>query len=93
MATKTQKIVILGRPLYVIAIEIRKDWKKEVSGTKLSPHAEPYLNAMQSLDKITENFGWDSGREIVARFLGNATSWKGENAKRIKAELNAMLKR
>jgi hypothetical protein len=74
------------RPLYEIAAEIRKDWKN------VSPYAAPYLNAMSCLETISENYGFDSGRSIVSYFLANAGSWRGETAKRIKAELKEMLK-
>jgi hypothetical protein len=75
------------RPLYQIASEIRKDW-----GSKVNYAAKPYLDAMASLDSINDRYIMDSGRSIVAYFLSNASSWRGETAKRIKAELNAMLK-
>ncbi|MDD4922201.1 MAG: hypothetical protein PHS30_06960 [Bacteroidales bacterium] len=81
------------RPLYAIAKEIYANWRKEISGTELYFGAKPYLSAMYSLDKITDSYGSDSGRSIVAYFLSNASSWRGETAKRIKKELNAMLKR
>lgn len=74
------------RSLSVIAAEIRKDWKKPYFG------AVPYLEAMSELDKVTDNFIADSGCEIVLRFLGNAGTWKGETARRIKAELKALTK-
>ena len=74
------------RPLYEIAREIRKDWKN------VSPYAAPYLSAMFCLDKISDNYGFDSGRSIVCYFLANAGSWRGEVAKRVKAELKAMSK-
>ena len=74
------------RPLSVIASEIRKDWAKVYFG------AAPYLDAMQSLNKITDKYIYDSGKSIVLYFLANAGSWKGETAKRIKAELKAMCK-
>lgn len=80
------------RPLYEIAEEIRQNWKKSISGTDLNYAAKPYLEAMQDLNKITDNYICDSGKSIVAYFLGNASSWRGETAKRVKAELNAMLK-
>jgi hypothetical protein len=86
MATTT------ARPLYEIAREIRSNWKKEISGTVLYFGAAPYLSAMFSLDKITDNYGLDSGREIVARFVGQASTWRGPKAKEIKLELNKMLK-
>ena len=78
MTTKTV------RPLYQIADEIRRDWKKVYFG------AVPYLNAMQSLDSIEDNYIMDSGKEIVLRFIGQAGTWRGETARRVKAELKAM---
>jgi len=74
------------RPLYVIASEIRKDWKKVYFG------AVPYLDAMSTLDSIEDNYIMDSGKSIVLYFLSNASTWRGETAKRIKAELKAMSK-
>ena len=76
----------MARRLYEIAREIRKDWKN------VSYCAAPYLQAMLCLDSITDNYGFDSGRSIVAYFLSNAGSWRGETAKRIKSELKAMCK-
>jgi hypothetical protein len=74
------------RPLYQIAVEISKDW------AKVNYAAEPYLQAMYSLHSINDNYYLDSGKSVVAYFLSNASSWRGEVAKRIKAELKAMLK-
>lgn len=74
------------RPIYEIAYETRKLWQKPYFG------AVPYLDAMCSLTNITDDYGCDSGRSVVAYFLANATSWKGDDARRIKKELNAMLK-
>jgi len=80
------ELQMTDRLLYTIAAEIRKDWRP-VNGA-----AAPYLGAMSSLDKITTKYGLDDGENIVAYFLGNAGSWKGETARRIKAELKKMLK-
>jgi len=74
------------RSLAEIAAEIRRDWKKVYFG------AVPYLEAMSTLDKITDKYILDDAKSIVLYFLSNATSWRGEVAKRIKAELNAMCK-
>lgn len=74
------------RPLHVIAREIRKDWKKVYFG------AVPYLSAMATLDSIDSRYIMESGRSIVSYFLANATTWKGEKAREIKKELNAMVK-
>lgn len=74
------------RSLSAIAAEIRKEWKKVYFG------AVPYLNAMGTLDKITDNYLADSGESVVLYFLSNASTWRGETAKRIKAELKGLLK-
>ena len=76
----------VSRPLYEIAAEIRKDWKQVYFGAK------PYLDAMSSLDSINDPYGMDSGKSIVLYFLCNASTWRGEVAKRVKLELKAMSK-
>lgn len=80
------------RSLSTIANEIRSNWRKSVSGTELNFAARPYLDAMSTMDKISDNYYSDSGRSIVAYFLSNASTWRGETAKRVKAELNKMSK-
>ena len=72
------------RQLREIARDIRTDWKK----VKFA--AKPYLDAMTSLGNISDRYGYDTGRTIVLYFLANAGAWRGETAKRIKAELKAM---
>ncbi len=73
------------RKLRDIAAEIRQDWKNVYFGAK------PYLDAMSSLEKVSDSYGYDSGKSIVAYFLGNAQTWRGEVAKRIKKELKSMI--
>jgi hypothetical protein len=75
------------RSISEIASEISKDW-----GNKVNYGAKPYLSAMFSLNTINDDYGFDSGRSIVAYFLSNAGQWRGDTARRIKKELNAMLK-
>ena len=75
------------RPIYEIAMEIRKDW-----GAKIYFGARPYLDAMESLNSINDNYGMDSGKMIVIYFLSNAGTWRGDVARRVKAELKAMTK-
>jgi hypothetical protein len=82
----------MARQLSEIAVEIRQNWKKSISGTDVNFAAKPYLDAMSGMGDINSNYGWDSGKSIVAYFLSNASSWRGETAKRVKAELNKMLK-
>ena len=36
--------------------------------------------------------GGDTTDHVVASFLANATSWRGDTARRIKAQLNALLR-
>jgi len=74
------------RPLSVIAREIRADWQKPYFG------AVPYLQAMRSLNSISDRYFEDSAQSVVLYFLANAQTWRGETAKRIKAELKAMAK-
>ena len=74
------------RNLSEIAREIRADWKK------VSPYAAPYLSAMARLDSVVQKYGVDEGRAVVCYFLANCSSWKGEVARRIKKELNQIVK-
>ncbi len=75
------------RPLHEIAAEIRKDW-----GSKVNFGAVPYLAAMSGLDSISDNYGCDPADHIVRYFLSNASTWRGDVARRVKAELKAMLR-
>jgi hypothetical protein len=72
------------RSLSAIAHEIRKDWTKPYFG------AVPYIEAMQTLNKITDNYYYDSAHTIVLYFLANSQTWKGDTARRIKIELKKM---
>lgn len=74
------------RPIYEIAQDIRKDWKK------VNYAAKPYLEVMDGLDSITDTYICESADTIVRYFLCNANSWKGEVARKIKIELKEMLK-
>ena len=75
-----------NRPIRVIAYEIRSSWRPMYFA------AIPYWEAMTRLDSINDMYGLETGREIVARFLGNASTWRGPKARMIKKELNDMLK-
>ena len=74
------------RPIHEIALEIRADWKNIYFGAK------PYLDAMGSLESIDDSYGWDSADTIVRYFIANAGTWRGETARRVKAELRSLLK-
>lgn len=73
------------RSLRVIAGDVYANWPK------VNYAAKPYLEAMEGLDKITDTYYADSARSIVQYFLANAGSWRGEHARRVKAELKGML--
>tara|TARA_R110000868_G_scaffold334663_1_gene595372 strand:- start:223 stop:489 length:267 start_codon:yes stop_codon:yes gene_type:complete len=88
----------MTRSIYLIAFDIQNDMdsqanlsKKRIHWTKKYPYAAPYVSAMLTMNKISDNYYLDSGSEIVQRFLCNANQWRGDTAKLIKAELKAML--
>lgn len=76
----------MTRSLSTIANDIRVDWAKPFFG------AVPYIDAMESLNTIQDKYFYDDAESVVRYFLANATTWKGETARAIKAELKAMLK-
>jgi hypothetical protein len=76
----------MNRTLDVIARDISRDWTKPYFG------AVPYLDAMRSLQSITDRYYFDDAESVVRYFLANANSWKGETARAIKAELKTLLK-
>lgn len=76
----------MARSIRLIASEISKAWPKPYFG------AVPYLDAMRSLDKITDIYICEDARSIILYFLSNASTFRGEAAKRLKAELKALLK-
>lgn len=76
----------LTRPLYEIAAEIKADWRP------VNYAAKPYLDAMECLDSLEDAYYADSAASVVLYFLSNAGQWRGDTARRIKAELRAMCK-
>ena len=76
----------MSRPIHEIAHEIQRSWPKPYFG------AVPYLDAMLCLDTIDNDYGADSGKSIVLYFLSNASTWRGEAARRLKAELKQIAK-
>lgn len=73
------------RSLNKIARDITKTWPNPYFG------AVPYIQAMSWLGHISESYGHDSARDVVLRFLSNASTWRGPDARRIKMELKALL--
>ena len=73
------------RPIHAIAAEIKADWGR-IDGA-----AAPYLAAMEKLTDIRDDYEHETAVEIVVRFLSVANTWRGETARRVKAELGDML--
>ena len=76
----------MARKIHEIASEILQDWNKPYFG------AIPYIEAMLQLNTIHDDYYLDTAESVVIYFLANAQTWRGETAKRIKAELREMLK-
>lgn len=68
-----------------LAVEIKKDW------VNMSPAAKPYVEAMMSLVDKNSKYGADDGDTLVLYFLSNASTWRGETARRIKSELKRII--
>lgn len=79
-----------------VAEEIFSVWIDERRGRK-GPQplylvtAWPYLEAMLQMKTATQKYGAEDGEMVILYFLSNATPWRGERAKALKAELKAML--
>lgn len=68
-----------------IALMVTKDWKNVYFG------AVPYLDAMRSLNSVNDNYYEDSASSIINYFLANATTWRGEVARAVKAKLKQLV--
>jgi hypothetical protein len=80
------------RSLYVIAEEIRRTWVDKNGKSNVNYAAKPYLDAMHQLTTISDNYGANSAKSIVLYFLSNTVSYRGEDARRLKAELKKIIK-
>jgi len=78
------------RPIYTIAEEIYKLWRKPNGQSNVWYGAVPYLEAMSFLDKTTDMYFDDTAKSVVVYFISNAATWRGEDARRIKNELRQM---
>lgn len=75
------------RTFQQIAKDIKSTWLNVYFG------AVPYLEAMLILDTSDPNamYLYDTAGDIVRYFLANAQTFRGADAKRLKAELKSML--
>lgn len=76
------------RTFQQIAKDIKSVWLNVYFG------AVPYLEALLTLDTMNPNdmYYYDTAGDIVRYFLANAQTFRGEDAKRLKAELKSMIK-
>lgn len=73
------------RSIRSIALDIQSDW------SKVNYAARPYLDAMLELNSINDKYYEDSAKSVILYFLSNASSFRGERAKVLKAELKALV--
>ena len=77
------------RSLSTIAGEIMgSPWYR----SNASIYARDYIQAMQLLNKITDQYFADSAESVVRYALSNMSTWRGDQARAIKAELKDLLK-
>ena len=76
----------MPRPIKTIAKEIKEKW------TNISPYAKPYLDAMLQIENIEDKYYLDDAKSIVLYFLSAAGTFRGEDARRLKKELNDLCK-
>lgn len=94
---KLKEIKLLPRSIPAIAAEINTHMltalmKKPGHTPAWVSYSRPYVSAMREISGgIQSRYFHDSAYEIVLRCLCNLQSWRGEDARRIKAELQALL--
>jgi hypothetical protein len=74
------------RPIHQIAEEINREWTRPYFG------AVPYIRALMAVSNVHDSYGADPVTDLIRYFLSNATTWRGDVARRIKAELKTILK-
>ena len=79
------------RPLNEIAMDIADDYLTGKSETGQRAHAAPYVKAMFHIASCYDMYGMEYGDMVVAYALNNLTQWRGEKARKCKAELKKHL--
>ena len=69
------------RLILEVARDIRAQWPN------VNYAAQPYLDAMLRMTTIDKPYGQDDAQSVIVYFLGNATMFRGEHARRLKQEL------
>jgi hypothetical protein len=73
------------RELNVIAADIIRSWPKPYFG------AVPYIQAMRTMKTMKDMYYADDAFYIVRYLLGNMQTFRGADARRLKAELKALV--
>jgi hypothetical protein len=75
------------RTFQQIATDIKSTWLNVYFG------AVPYLEAMLELDTTDPDtpYMFETAKDMVIYFLANAQTFRGADAKRLKAELKSMI--
>ena len=77
------------RSLMKIARDIKgSPWYRSNS----SIYARDYIEAMSCLNSINDTYGLDTAESVVRYALSNLSTWRGYQARAIKAELKDLLK-
>lgn len=76
----------MPRPLYEIGAEIKRDWGRRMNGA-----AAPYVDGLCEVNGPTDRWALETGADAIQGFLNNAQTWRGEVARRVKAELKEIL--
>lgn len=81
------------RHINTIAAEVSTLWITNGASRNVKNLAKPYLEAMMEIRTVRDTYGLESGDEVVRQFLTSAKNWRGDDARRIKAELKHILER
>jgi hypothetical protein len=73
------------RAISAIALDIVKAWHNPYYG------AVPYLEALLTLNTIDDMYICEDAHSVILYFLSNAATFRGPQAKVLKAELKALL--
>ena len=90
----TQKFDYSNHTIAEIAHVCCANWTKlPIRGTReFDEHqAGHYLNAMFTMETIDDGYGCDTGDTTIRYFLSNVSSWRGDVARSVKAELHHRL--
>lgn len=86
----------MSRDVGTIAREVFTSWaphlrKNPMAWPNYIKFSFPYLKEMLKMKHVTDPVGLEDGVMVVLYFLNNAHHWRGDDARRLKAELNQLI--